>query len=899
MLIAGTYSPIYNVNVIKGYTASIIYPKLQYTSNDGAVSVAVTNLPDFATSSYINGGDLLVSFGTGSSIYPLLTSFNTNINYSDGSDDISYTSQIKIVNNTVSSVPIGTVSLTVPYGYTNIIPLSNYHSVLKGTVSYNFLWTYSNIGAAGLNTPPIYINNLSSEYFTYKNEQYITQSILYTTNNEYRTNLATHSILIEYINPYAIVATNSSPISNYGGYIFSYDILQDYIGLNKSIIPDIIPSFATISNGVLTGFGNTSNVGSYTMSYYVVTEYDFNYYSRVLTILDNTLFETLPLTTKYTIGGQYLTHSLYNNYTTSTGSITLNIVSIPSWLTYSNGILNGTSSTSNVGANSVSYTVTNGFRTFTRNLPIVVIDNTVSKISTVPNQITYASTTYSINLKNYYASYTGSLSIIYSPLPSWLTASGFTVSGVPTTFNVGTYTVGYTVSNTFRSLYDSYNVNVKLSNIVKTATQSITHSITGVFYSGTISLNKYTTEYGSVSIATYSFPNWLSFNPSTKIYSGTPSATVSSIGYLTLTNGLSSYLDTLTFITDNVTLDKIKYHDRQDISIGQFFEFVLKKDEYSSNITPLVISTVSKPNWLTYYSSNNTIAGIAPLSAVGVNIVTYSITNNIRSAVDYVYVDVSNALNVSLLPQPYDISIKHIRSTSFNLNWKKPSYFTSDINSIVVITDSPTASLSYPTHRNYVGNLNYNLAPYLGLNTNCVSSSYSTSSNWKVVYNGSSTSVSVLGLSSATNYRIAIFNYTSNDISTCGTMIYSTETSKIVETSAIVFNIKSANGNIIKDAVVTIYDIYNNVVDIANVNENGYYYSNELETEVSYSFTVEKVGYYKYERSGFYNRKDMLGYTNDLDSIMKWNTRGRTPMEQKGKNYINPTNTINITLTKI
>jgi hypothetical protein len=49
MLISGTYSPIYNFNVIKGYTTSVIYPKLQYISNDGTVSVIATNLPYFAT----------------------------------------------------------------------------------------------------------------------------------------------------------------------------------------------------------------------------------------------------------------------------------------------------------------------------------------------------------------------------------------------------------------------------------------------------------------------------------------------------------------------------------------------------------------------------------------------------------------------------------------------------------------------------------------------------------------------------------------------------------------------------------------------------------------------------------------------------------------------------------
>ncbi len=1011
MFSLGTVSNSGSYNIVKGYTTSFTIYRNAYISNTGTHSLSITGtFPTYSVIATQSNGNVIFSFGTQSNYDTIGGQYSGSLIYTDANDSRTDGISINIVNNTVSTTQIATISRTVPYDI-EYVNFNDYNTVQYGTISYNLVSTHSNMYMVYSEVYPFtsstpyktlylgYLNTQNTVY--YLNELYHTQSVVYTATNELNTYTSTHSFVIEYNNIYYLekisavtISTMYSPInvytysiqnnfnvgpnpvyfesvtglpafatyqnlvdindslvgniiigttsnsaigthsftysisnytytitetaniivtnnpsysivespelirlSTYGGFSYSYNLASHYTGIDVRIEKIILPSWMTYSNGYISGFPTTSDIGTKFVTYSVTNNFNTLQKAVRMEVLDNTLFETIPLVPQHTIGGQYFSYSINSNYTTATGSITTNVISIPDWLTYQNGIISGTSTISDIGDNNFQYTVSNGFRTFNRRLQIIVIDNPVTKVSSIPNQITYVGVTYSFYIKNYYQTYTSSLSVTNYVLPNWLTASGFTVSGIATSSNIGTHSIGFTISNGFKSLYDSYQVQVKNPAIAKTGTQSIRNSVIGVYFTGSILLNKYTSPYGTISISTYSFPNWLSYNPSSSIYSGTPSATGSTIAYVTLTNGLSTYLDTLTFVTKDSELLKIKYHNPVSINTDTFFEYIIRTDEYSTNYGTISIATVSKPSWLTYYDSNYTLGGIPTASHIGTWSVTYSVTNGRNSLNDYVYIQVNEGFSVDLVPAAFDVKFKHINSISCNINWTRPVY-AQTLYSIVVITDGG-ATLSYPIRTNYIGNTNIENAVFLDKNEDCTGLISATSSDWKVIYNGIGTDVTAINLKPESEYRVAIFNYivANNKISTCGTIVYKFETGNFKETNNLRFTIISSITNKhLSEATITVYDRFNDVVSICTTDDLGHAQSLELETETNYKIVVEKLGYIRYEKT-FYNRKDFIDYANDRRSIGKWDSRGRV-LGNKGGDFLRSNNEIAIYLIK-
>ena len=1004
MFNAGTGSSRYVQKLVKGYSASTFVDINSYSSDSGSVSIVFgSGYPTYSTIVTTQNGSKYMVFGTQSAYDTVGNEYLFYVNYYDSNDSRGDAIIMDIVDNVVNSTQIPTIELVVPYDpYT--VYLGMYNTVSYGTVSYNLVSTYSNLIYDEFNKS-IYIDIYTDANTGVElNQLHATQSIIYTTNNENGTNLATHSFDVSYYNPYALVLTSpvnitypfnlhathsydllnnlthdAAPeliditfiglpsiatyittgynkktkivigttsyndigtynfafnainaafyqltgtgsiniidnigyiinntydihdISTYGGETFSYDIMSLYSGIDNKIKNVSVPSWLTCSTqGVLSGFPTAADIDSYTVSYNIYNELHSLDDEIYVTVLDNTLFETNSVTTQNIIGGQYFTYGISNNYTTTTGSIYYNMTSIPSWLTFSGGNLYGTPSVSDVGSDSVHYTVTNNFRTFNRNLPLNVIDNTITITHSIPNQVTYVTLTNSVNLGSYYSTYTGSLYISGTNFPNWLTYSGLTISGQPQLGDVGTYTVGYTISNGFRSIYDDYIVNVRNANVTKISSQTISNGIVGVYYTGSILLSKYSTEVGTISVSTYSFPSWLNYSLTSSIYSGTNNNVGTYSATITVTNGIKTYTDSLQFVTSPSTLTKVKYHNPVSVNSGSFFEYVMRMDEYESNYNSVTVATISKPSWVTYYDTNYTLAGIPTQLSIGNNIVTYSVTNGRNTLVDYVYITVNDTLNVNLLQYPYDVTFKHINSISFNVNWKKP-ISVNNLYSMVVVSDDVNADLSYPTVTNYIANINFDLAPSLPINLQCDSNISSGTSSWKVVYNGLDTSsVTVIGLKPMTEYKVAIFNYTSDYILTCNTSVYSVETESTIETNAISFSVNTANSNkVISNAIIKIYDRFNNIVSILTTDDNGRALSDPLETECSYRIVVEKVGYIKYDRSGFYNREDYTNYNYDITSIDKWNSRNRTTYTNKGQQFLNNKNHVDISMIKI
>ena len=354
----------------------------------------------------------------------------------------------------------------------------------------------------------------------------------------------------------------------------------------------------------------------------------------------------------------------------------------------------------------------------------------------------------------------------------------------------------------------------------------------------------------------------------------------------------------LTFSTKDTELLKIKYHNPVSTNTDSFFEYILKTNEYTTNYGTISVATVSKPSWLTYYDSNYTLGGIPTASHIGTWSVTYSITNGINSLNDYLYIQVNEGFSVDLVPAAFDVSFKHINSVSCNINWSKPVY-AQTLHSIVVITDGG-ATLSYPFRTNYIGNFNIENALTLDKNEDCTGLISSTSSDWKVIYNGQNTNITAINLKPETEYRVAVFNYivVNNKLSTCGTIVYKFETANFKETNNLRFTIISNITNkSLSDATITVYDKYNSIVSISTTDDLGQAQTLELEVEANYKITVEKIGYIKHERT-FYNRKDFIDYENDRRSIGKWDSRGRTPLQNKGGDYLRSNNDINIYLIK-
>ena len=220
---------------------------------------------------------------------------------------------------------------------------------------------------------------------------------------------------------------------------------------------------------------------------------------------------------------------------------------LPSWLSFNanTGIFSGTPLNENVGTINVKVTATDTSNASVSNTFAIAIAN-VNDAPTVSNAIVNQNATedspYSFTIPtNTFNDVDAGDKLTYSatlgdgtPLPSWLSFNPTTgkFNGIPLNENVGTLSVKVTatdtanasVSNTFAIAVANVNDAPIVSNPIpaQTATQDSPFSLTipTNTFNDVDAGDKLT--YSAALVDGKSLPNWLNFNPSTGIFSGTP-----------------------------------------------------------------------------------------------------------------------------------------------------------------------------------------------------------------------------------------------------------------------------------------------------------------------------------------------------------------------------------------
>jgi hypothetical protein len=270
----------------------------------------------------------------------------------------------------------------------------------------------------------------------------------------------------------------------------------------------------------------------------------------------------------------------------------------------------------------------------------VIADQSIAEDSALSFQ--FASNTFADVDSGDSLTYTATLSN-GSALPSWLSfdASTRTFSGTPTNSDVGSIDVKVTatdgssaaVSDTFALTVTNVNDAPSVANVI--ADQSIAEdsALSFQFASNTFA------DVDSGDSLTYTatlsngsaLPSWLSFDASTRTFSGTPTnGEVGSIDVkVTATDGSSAA------VSDTFALTVTNVNDAPTFASSPTLQ-VLEDEEYSYFVSILdpdfgdrvFVAADTVPSWLTYNSILKKLSGTPTNSEVGEHSIQFSVTDS-------------------------------------------------------------------------------------------------------------------------------------------------------------------------------------------------------------------------------------------------------------------------------
>jgi Ca2+-binding RTX toxin-like protein len=329
-----------------------------------------------------------------------------------------------------------------------------------------------------------------------------------------------------------------------------------------------------------------------------------------------------------------------------------NSAALPSWLTFNAATrtFSGTPTNSEVGAIDIKVTASDGTvavnDTFT--LTVVNTNDAPTVANAIIDRIATEDTAFSFTLPTNtfkdvdtgtVLSYSATLST-GSPLPAWLqfNAATGTFSGTPTNAEVGMIDIKVTASDSVATVSDTFTLTVSNTNDAPTLTNAIADQTAteDTAFSFTVPANSFG-DVDAGDVLTYSatlsngvaLPTWLTFDPATRTFSGTP--TNAEVGAIDIkvkaTDKAGATAEDTFFVTTLNTNDAPTIANAiadQTASEDIAFSFTVPTNSFGdvdagdvltysatrSDGTPL-------PTWLTFNTTTRTFSGTPTNAEVG------------------------------------------------------------------------------------------------------------------------------------------------------------------------------------------------------------------------------------------------------------------------------------------
>lgn len=322
---------------------------------------------------------------------------------------------------------------------------------------------------------------------------------------------------------------------------------------------------------------------------------------------------------------------------------------LPSWLTFnaSTQMLSGTPGNSDVGVHDVTLRVNDG-TTDTDQVFTITVANINDAPSITSSGVTTANEdeaySYTITATDIDAGTT--LTFSAPILPAWLSfnASTQTLSGTPTNDHVGMHKVRLRVSDGTVDADEAFAITVTNTNDAPTVTS------TAVITVDEDAPYTYTFEASDVDAGDelmYSapvLPSWLTFNPTTKIISGTPTNSEVGTHLVTLraTDGSINADQTFTVMVVNVNdAPVIATPAPTAIDEDALYSYTIKASDIDAENT-LTFSAPVLPSWLTFNTTTRMLSGIPTNEHVGLHHVILRVTDGTTNVDQIFAVTVAN-----------------------------------------------------------------------------------------------------------------------------------------------------------------------------------------------------------------------------------------------------------------
>jgi hypothetical protein len=203
-----------------------------------------------------------------------------------------------------------------------------------------------------------------------------------------------------------------------------------------------------------------------------------------------------------------------------------------------------------------------------------------------------------------------------SAVPSWMTftASTRTITGIPTSSDVGTVNLAYTATDgTGESSTETIVLYVQRKPVVANSipNQSVRTSATLTY---TIPSNTFSDADGdTLTITMINTPSWASFTSSTQVLTGTPSDTNAGQYVATVTatdpSGASVSTTLTTTVIHNLAPIVVNEIPDQSVAIGAYSYTFATNTFSDGNSDTLTYSASGLPTWMAFDSSTRTLSG--------------------------------------------------------------------------------------------------------------------------------------------------------------------------------------------------------------------------------------------------------------------------------------------------
>ncbi|PCJ63439.1 MAG: hypothetical protein COA79_01115 [Planctomycetota bacterium] len=316
--------------------------------------------------------------------------------------------------------------------------------------------------------------------------------------------------------------------------------------------------------------------------------------------------------------------------------VTLTAISLPTWLTLNSNIISGTPTSANNGNFNVIIEATDNISSppdqevFTISVTATASDNASPVIISGPSIASTVGSPYSYTI---FATDSDNDTLTYSAstIPAWLSFNTSTheLSGTPVLGDIGVYSIQLDVNDGKNVASDNFTITVSdvSSNASPTfSSQSNTTAHQDTAFSLTI--NATDAENDTVTLASKQIPSWLTFSATTGVLSGTPSSSDAGTTTIIITasDGINLPVTELQF---TITVNTIPSITSTPIEVA------IAKSAYIYNITAVdndgdtpIISTTTKPAWLTFTATGNVLSGIPAESDIGVHDIELSVTDS-------------------------------------------------------------------------------------------------------------------------------------------------------------------------------------------------------------------------------------------------------------------------------